>query len=270
MELDVAQPVLLAPGEGEVVVDQPRRTVRLLFAHELLAVTWSQFGPGEPGTDPHVHRRHTDAFYVLEGELELMLGPSAQWRSFPAGSFVAIPPNVVHAFRAASAGQVRFLNFHAPSEGFAEYLRGENEAFDSYDPPADGAASVSSAIVSPPGEGEKLPRGNRFHLIKGQLPHLAAIELGFELGFEGVAPHMHDDHVDSFFVLDGSVRFLAGDSGQGSFFAAPPGVEHGFGIADEEPITVLNIHAPDAGFTDELRRASPATGASNAPGTRGS
>ena len=106
----------------------------------------------------------------------------------------------------------------------------------------------------PPGEGEKLPRGNRFHTIKGQLPHLAAIELTFEPGFEGVEPHSHDDHVDSFFVLGGEVRFLAGEGGPGTFFAAPPGAVHGFEIANDAPITVLNIHAPDTGFTDRLRR----------------
>jgi hypothetical protein len=32
-----------------------------------------------------------------------------------------IPPGVVHEF--TSAGRARFLNVHAPSCGFAEYLR---------------------------------------------------------------------------------------------------------------------------------------------------
>jgi quercetin dioxygenase-like cupin family protein len=254
VELDVSHAALVPPGEGEVINDSDEHAVRLLFAHELLTVTLSDFAPGEPGTDPHVHREHTDAFYVLEGEFELTLGPDAPWMPYPAGTFAAVPPNTVHAFRAGKTGRVRFLNFHAPDGGFAEYRRGEREGVDSHDPPADGVEPVTSAIVSPSGEGERLPRGNRFHTIKGQLRHIAVIELVFEPDWEGVEPHSHDDHVDAFFVLDGAVRFLAGEGGPGSFFAAPPLTVHGFEIADEQPISILNIHAPDTGFTDRLRR----------------
>jgi oxalate decarboxylase/phosphoglucose isomerase-like protein (cupin superfamily) len=52
-----------------------------------------------------------------------------------------VPPGVVHHFVNASDAPVRFLNFHAPSCGFADYLRamarGDADAaalFDSYDP----------------------------------------------------------------------------------------------------------------------------------------
>ncbi len=75
-------------------------------------------------------------------------------------------------------------------------------------------------------------------------------------GFEGVDPHSHDDHVDSFFVLDGEIEFLNGTGGPGTFVAAPPGAVHGFKIAgDRAPISLLNFHAPDTGFTDRLRRS---------------
>ena len=39
-------------------------------------------------------------------------------------------------------------------------------------PPEDGESPPDTAIVSPPGEGERLARGNRAHSIKAQLPHL--------------------------------------------------------------------------------------------------
>ena len=43
----------------------------------------------------------------------------------------------------------------------------------------------------------------------------------------------------------------------GTFVAAPPGAEHWFRIPDGgEPISLLNIHAPDTGFTDRLRRSA--------------
>jgi quercetin dioxygenase-like cupin family protein len=256
VELDVVQPILLAPGEGETVNERSEHTVRLLCAHDLLDVTWSQFGPEERGATPHVHYEHTDSFYVLEGEVSFRIGPDLERVTAPAGTFVAVPPNVIHGFDNDSSQRARFLNFHAPSGGFADYIRGANQGFDSFDPPADGGRPAAEAIVTLPGEGERLVRGNRAHFIKGQLPHLAAIELWFEPGFEGVDPHSHDDHVDSFFVFEGEVEFINGVGGPGTFVAAPPGATHGFKIAgDRAPISLLNIHAPDTGFTDRLRRS---------------
>src|ERR671923_8528 len=69
MELDV-HGLLLRPGEGETVFDEARRTLRILVDREELTTTWFRYAPGEKGPDPHIHRRHTDAFYVLEGELD--------------------------------------------------------------------------------------------------------------------------------------------------------------------------------------------------------
>src|SRR6266487_3563835 len=102
MELDVHRPLLLAPGEGETVADRPERTLRILAELDQLIVTWFRYTPGEQGPDPHIHRRHSDAFYVLEGELELALGPDLQTVSAEPGTLAAAPPNVVHTFRNAS------------------------------------------------------------------------------------------------------------------------------------------------------------------------
>jgi quercetin dioxygenase-like cupin family protein len=256
VELDVAQPVLLAPGEGEVVVDQPKRTLRILMSHELLVVTWTRHETGERGAEPHVHRRHTDAFYVLEGEMTFRIGPDLERRTAQAGTFVAIPPGVIHAFDNDSSERTCFLNLHSPSGGFADYLRGLAPGFDSFEPPADGGEPADAAIVTRPDEGEQLERPTHAVTIKAQLPHLAAIELTFPPGWEGVDPHMHEDHVDAFFVLDGTVEFLFGAGGPGTFAAAPPGAVHGFKVfEDRAPITLLNIHAPDTGFADKLRSA---------------
>jgi len=40
------------------------------------------------------------------------------------------------------------------------------------------------------------------------------------------------------------------------FFAAPPGVRHGFAIPGPSPARFLNIHAPGTGFIDGVRRQS--------------
>src|SRR5919108_2672331 len=74
VKLDV-QPVLLAPGEGEITTDRPERTIQILCDFPDLIVSRFRYEPGEEGPDPHVHRQHTDAFYVLEGEVDFGLGP---------------------------------------------------------------------------------------------------------------------------------------------------------------------------------------------------
>lgn len=106
------------PGDGD----------RLAQEHGLLLVKSSQpdldvfefhVGDGYTGADPHVHLRHADCFYVLEGELELRADGEVI-RAGP-GASVVVPAGVVHSF--TSVGRARFLNVHAPACGFVEYLR---------------------------------------------------------------------------------------------------------------------------------------------------
>jgi mannose-6-phosphate isomerase-like protein (cupin superfamily) len=150
MELDVGQPILLEPGRGEVVGDSEERRVEILCDHDVLCATWTRFAPGRDGANPHIHRHHTDLFYVLQGELTVGLGADRQETAVPAGSLVVAPPFVVHAFRNASPIEgLRYLNFHAPSGGFADYLRGVTAGFDSEDPPADGGRPIEEALIVP-------------------------------------------------------------------------------------------------------------------------
>lgn len=106
----------------------------------------------------------------------------------------------------------------------------------------------------PPGEGERV--GPRGHRVLGELPQLEALELAFDADFEGVDPHTHSDHTDSFYVLEGEVEFFLDGawhrSGPGTFVSIPPNVEHGFRPCGCE-FRLLNIHAPHAGFIDRLR-----------------
>lgn len=108
-----------------------------------------------------------------------------------------------------------------------------------------------------PDEGERLDRGYRRARVLGDLPHLEVLELTFESGFEGVDPHSHADHTDTFYVLEGEVEFLVDGGwrrcGPGTFLSVPPGVEHGFRLAGSHRIRLLNIHAPRVGFIDSLR-----------------
>ena len=140
------------PGEGEVVGDSSaEKRIELLCDRDELHATWTRMGAGLDGASPHVHRNHSDLFYVLEGELTILIGPDREERVLSAGTLVLAPPLVVHGFRNGSDREVHYLNFHAPGGGFADYLRGVAPGFDSEDPPAGGGRPAAEAVVVPPG-----------------------------------------------------------------------------------------------------------------------
>jgi quercetin dioxygenase-like cupin family protein len=104
-----------------------------------------------------------------------------------------------------------------------------------------------------PGEGERIRR----HRVLAELPHIEALDLFFPAGFEGVDPHTHADHTDSFYILEGEVEFLQDGEwhrvGPGTFLSVPPNVEHGFRPCGSD-IRLLNFHTPNAGFIERLRK----------------
>jgi mannose-6-phosphate isomerase-like protein (cupin superfamily) len=114
-------------------------------------------------------------------------------------------------------------------------------------------------VVNGPEGGERVSRGPRDHRILAELPELEVVELRFGPDFEGVEPHSHSDHVDSFYVLEGEAEFVMGDEtvlvGPGSYVAAPIGVVHGFRNAGDGELRMLNVHAPNTGFAVRLRQA---------------
>ena len=150
----------LRVDSGERISLTEHREVLILAESDGVTITWSRYGPGERGPDPHVHREHLDAFYVLEGELTFEVGPDAQAIRLGQRGFAVVPANVVHSFVNASSAEARWLNFHAPDTGFAAYLRALRDGtdasfFDSFDPPADGGLPASEVLVAGPGEGLK-------------------------------------------------------------------------------------------------------------------
>jgi quercetin dioxygenase-like cupin family protein len=117
---------------------------------------------------------------------------------------------------------------------------------------------VDGIVIQPDG-GERVPRGGRHHRILAELPELEVIELRFGPDFEGVEPHTHADHVDSFYVLEGEAEFTLGAevvrAGPGTYVAAPIGAVHGFRNAGDGELRMLNVHAPNKGFGVRLRQA---------------
>jgi mannose-6-phosphate isomerase-like protein (cupin superfamily) len=118
--------------------------------------------------------------------------------------------------------------------------------------------STDGIVALGPEGGEHVAREQRHHRILAELPEYEVIELRFGPDFEGVDPHVHDDHLDSFYVLAGEAEFLVGEevvrAGPGSFVAAPVGMRHGFRNVGGSELRMVNIHVPNVGFADGLRR----------------
>lgn len=114
----------------EVILQSAEREIAVLVASGRVTVTRTRCVPGEQIAGPHVHRGHTDAFYVLEGELTFEIGRERRTITIHAGELVAAPPGVAHSFRTAGDVPARWLTIHAEDGGFAAFLRGMRDGVD--------------------------------------------------------------------------------------------------------------------------------------------
>jgi quercetin dioxygenase-like cupin family protein len=62
---------------------------------------------------PHIHHREDEAFWILEGELEVTVG-EANFRA-GAGSFVHLPKDIPHTYESVGTGAARFLTLMVPA-----------------------------------------------------------------------------------------------------------------------------------------------------------
>jgi quercetin dioxygenase-like cupin family protein len=115
-------PVTVFEDTEGVVYDTGAVRLRLLAQSpdQPVAVTDNTVPPGFPGPVRHRHVTMTDIFYVLEGELTFDLD-GAQ-RVLGPGSFVLVPPGVVHTFANPGSMPARFLNIYEPA-GNEQYLK---------------------------------------------------------------------------------------------------------------------------------------------------
>jgi thiamine-phosphate pyrophosphorylase len=114
-----ARPIVRAPGDGDRLMKPHRLALAQIDLPELALLEYIAEA-GYDGASAHVHLRHADCFHVLEGALRFVVGGREVHAE--VGTSVIVPPGVVHEFTSASP-RVRFLNVHAPSYGFVEYLR---------------------------------------------------------------------------------------------------------------------------------------------------
>jgi mannose-6-phosphate isomerase-like protein (cupin superfamily) len=223
---------VIPPGGGEVVGDSADRRVEILCDHDAVHVTWSRLGPGRDGADLHIHRRHTDFFYVLDGELTLRLGREGEEVPIPAGMLARVPPFVVHGFRNASDAEVRYLNLHAPGVGFADYMRairdGRSLTYDQEPPPADGVRPASEAVIG---------------CEPVHIEEIAITEVSGD-SVEPPSPQASHRHIEGFYVLEGELALTVGDrelrAEAGSWVQVSPRVARRVSV----PARHLNVRAP--------------------------
>jgi quercetin dioxygenase-like cupin family protein len=72
-----------------------------------------------------------------------------------------------------------------------------------------------------------------------------------------VQAHKHDDHVDSFYIVEGEAEFTLGDevvrAAAGTWIAVPVGTTHSFRNLGDGDLRILIIHAPNTSFVERLR-----------------
>jgi uncharacterized cupin superfamily protein len=111
------QAVVIAPDTGSRVGN-----VEFLALSEhtpRFNVSIITLAPGRHGPEAHIHDDEDDAFYVLDGDLQFVI--DEQGIAAPAGTFVLVPPGVMHTFINRSSSPARMLNIHAPA-GFDRRL----------------------------------------------------------------------------------------------------------------------------------------------------
>lgn len=81
---------------------------------------WEMTGASGTAT-PHYHRTFSEAFYVLDGRIQLFDGK--EWREAGSGDFLYVPPGGIHGFRNESGGPVTMLILFAPGPPRERYFR---------------------------------------------------------------------------------------------------------------------------------------------------
>lgn len=133
-------PTILLPGEGESV--QIGTTTNTTFkatggaTDNRLGMYEHRMDPGAPGASPHIHREQLEAFYVLDGVVELHL--DGKTFAAPRGTFVNVPESMSHGFRNPYQDQATMLIIFTPALNREEYFRGLAELYQDGNRPSEG------------------------------------------------------------------------------------------------------------------------------------
>ena len=125
----VSQPMFLGPGEGRRVQIRDTKTTTFkitgaatdgrfeLFEHRM--------APGASGASPHFHKEMIEMFYVVQGEVEFVLGDDK--RVGTPGTFLFVPEYVPHGFDNVGQTDAVILIMFCPANGREKYFEGLGE-----------------------------------------------------------------------------------------------------------------------------------------------
>ena len=204
----VSDSVLVPPGGGEIVGDSPERRVEILSDHETLNATWSRFGPHREGADLHVHRQHTDLFYVLAGELTRQARDRGRarrraGRDARARAAARRPRLPERQRRRAPLPQL-------PRAGPAvcrlpprDARRPRRSSTTSTLRPSDGGRPTAEVVVG--GEEVVADRQGLRVALLADVEEIGIAETRSDPGGAAAPAHVHHRHAESFYVLEGEL-----------------------------------------------------------------
>jgi quercetin dioxygenase-like cupin family protein len=108
--------MIIAPGDGRhLTAASTRPTVKVgpHLGSRLLGLLESELPPGA-GFPGHVHEEYEEIFYVLEGEIEYLIGD--QWATAHKGYTVFVPAGTAHGFRNPGQDTCRHLAIASPAD----------------------------------------------------------------------------------------------------------------------------------------------------------
>jgi mannose-6-phosphate isomerase-like protein (cupin superfamily) len=122
------EPLILGPGEGRRFwTSLANGAVKVESGAADFSVFESSPPPGLPGPAPHVHHRYDEAWFVVEGTMEFLLGDRLERGA--AGAFVLVPRGVRHSFANPGPDRARMLVIgSAPVQGMVEEIGRLSEA----------------------------------------------------------------------------------------------------------------------------------------------
>lgn len=119
------------------------------------------------------------------------------------------------------------------------------------------SVTVNHGFVSRAGEGQPLPGVGRVMVSSAQTDGaFEVIELGTPPGGGGPPPHIHHDHEECFYIIQGTYTFVLGnqqvEASTGSLAFVPRGMPHAFKATEGARALVFVIPAGLEGFFREL------------------
>ena len=140
------KPIHVLPGEGEMrwVVDD-LVTFKVSGDDAAGAFTLGEeIIPPQGGPPPHMHTREDETFYVLEGELEFVVGERNI--SATAGSVVYGPRGVLHSFRNVGSTPSRMAVIITPA-GLEKFFEEVGEPVTDLSSPPDGPPDIGRLVA---------------------------------------------------------------------------------------------------------------------------